>query len=273
MSVSSKSVEPAGRAAPEGQDQPAQADRTPDRQLIRWGGLSGLVGVLLLIGAAVVVMALGLPDASDPETLTDFTDIESGRIAEHFLYLGALVLFACHAFVLRGLLRTAHPAATLFGTVMAAFGLVIMAAGSMLHVSTSPLADSYNAPDASPEDQQAIEYSWQAAQSVFDTLLTTGVLLVPIGLALFGVAMRNAPAFGPRLAWLSIGLGTVGFLGAAIEAIAPGTDLSVLAVLAIAVFNVSVGWRTLGLGTGRAPLSPPLPRPDGAVGPAASIQP
>ena len=44
--------------------------------------MAGLAGVVLLLGAVAVVAGLGLPDASDPETLTDFADIESGRIAE-----------------------------------------------------------------------------------------------------------------------------------------------------------------------------------------------
>jgi hypothetical protein len=215
-----------------------------------------------MLGSVVVVVGLGLPDASDPETLTDFADIESGRIAEHFLYLGALVLFALHAFVLQRLLRPAHPAAALFGTVVAAFGLVIMAASSMLHVSTAPLADLYTAPDASADDQQMIEYAWYGAQSVFDTMLATGVLLVPIGIVLFGIAMRNSPAFGPRLTWLTIGLGVVGVIGAAIEAIDTGSDLSAASVLAIVVFNLSVGWRTLTLGSDES-----LDLTDGAMAP------
>ena len=109
-------------------------------QLSRWGGVAALAGVASMVGTVIVVVALGLPDAADPETLTDFADIESGRIAEHFLYLGALVLFALHVFVLNRLLRAAHSAAALFGTVLQAFGLVILAASAMLHVSTVPLA-------------------------------------------------------------------------------------------------------------------------------------
>jgi hypothetical protein len=210
--------------------------------------VAGLSGVILFLAAAAVVVALGLPDASDPETLTDFADIESGRIAEHLLYLGALMLFALLVFVLHRLLGTALPAAALFGTVMAAFGLGIMAASSLLHVSTSPLADLYTASDTPPEDLPMIEYAWHGAQSVFDTMLTTGVLLVPIGIVLLGLAMRRAPAFGPRLTWLSIGLGAVGIIGATIAVVDPGSMFSALSVLAIVVFNLSVGWRMLKLG-------------------------
>jgi len=214
----------------------------------RWGGLAGLGGAALMLGAGVVVGALGLPDADDVETLRDFADIESGRLAEHFLYLGALMLFALHVLALHWLLRVAHPPAALFGTVMAAFGLVIMAASSLLHVSTSPLADLYTAPDTSPEELRAIEYAWHGAQSVFDTMLATGVLLVPIGIVLLGVAMRNAPAFGARLGSLSIALGTIGIIGAVIAIVDPGSIASAASVLAIALFALSTGWRMLKLG-------------------------
>ena len=227
---------------------PSRPEGNIDRQLSRWGGRAALAGVALMIGAIAVVVALGLPVASDVETLTDFSDIQTGRIVEHFFSLGALILLALHVLVLDRLLRTAHPPATLFDTAVAEFGFGILAAGSMLHVATSPLADLYVAAGTTAEEQQSIEYAWSAAQSVFDTLLATGLLLAPIGIVLLGVAMRRAPAFGATLAWLSIGLGTVGFVGAAIEAIDPDLELSAASVAAIVVFHLSTGWRTLKLG-------------------------
>ena len=95
-------------------DEGSRSDRTPDRRLCRWGGVAALGGVLLMVGTAVVVGVLGLPDASDVETLTDFADIETGRIFEHFFYLGAVVMFALHALALHRLLVRANPAATSF---------------------------------------------------------------------------------------------------------------------------------------------------------------
>jgi len=216
---------------------------------MRWGGGAGVTGFVLLLSSALVVTILGLPDASDIETLTDFANIESGRIAEHFLYLGALIGFALHVFVLHRLLRKTHPAAALFGTVVAAFGYVIMAASSVLHVSTSPLADLYTDPNTPTEDLPAIEYAWHSAQSVFDTMLTTGVLLVPIGIVLLGVAMRSAPVFSSRITMFTIALGTVGIIGAVIAVIDPGSIFSAGSVLAMALFHLGVGWRTLKLAT------------------------
>ncbi len=219
-----------------------------DRRLLRWGGGAGLAGGIALLASFAVVTVLALPDASDVETLTDFADIESGRIAEHFLYLGALMLFALHVFVLDRALRSVHQPAALFGTVFAGFGLVIMAASSMLHLSTAPLAELYTDPAATPEELQAIEYAWHGAQSVFDTMLITGVLLVPIGMIFLGLAMREATAYGSRLSWLAIGLGLVGTVGGVIAVVEPGSLFAALSVLAMVIFHLTVGWRTLGLG-------------------------
>lgn len=246
MSTSPRFDAAGGRAAPEGE--PSQPEPAQIGQMIRWGGVAGVAGVASLLCSAVVVGVMGLPDASDLETLTDFSDIETGRIVEHFFYLGAVMLFALHVFVLHQTLRATHPSAALFGTVMAGFGYVIMAASALLHVSTSPLADLYDDPDRSAEDLHAIEYAWHGAQSLFDTMLTTGVLLVSIGIVLFGVAMRSAPAFGPRLPLFTIALGTVAVICAAIAVIDPGSLLLALSVLGIAVFHLSVGWRTLKVG-------------------------
>ena len=123
-----------------------------------------------------------------------------------------------------------------------------MAASSLLHVSTAPLAELYTAPETPPEDLPAIEYAWHGAQSVFDTMLATGVLLVPIGFVLFGIAMWRATAFGPGLAKLSIGLGAVGIAGATIAVVEPGSAFAAASVLAMVVFHLITGWRTLKMG-------------------------
>ena len=249
MATTSKTDAPMSTATSVEQGGMLGSDGSDYRQLSRWGGVAALAGVASLVGSVIVVVALGLPDASDPETLTDFAVIESGRIAEHFFYLGALMFFALHVFVLHRLLKGAHPAAALFGTVLQAFGLVILAASAMLHVSTAPLARLYSAPDTPTEDLPAIEYAWHAAQSVFDMMLTTGVLLIPIGIALFGVAMRSSLLYGRWLSWAAIGLGLVGTIGAAIEVVDTESDMAALSVLAMVLFHLLVGWRTLTLGT------------------------
>jgi len=204
---------------------------------------------VLMLLAFTVVIGLDLPDASDSETLTDFADIETGRIFENLFYLGAVILFTLHLPVLYQLLKTAHWAAALFGTALSTIGLTVMAASSLLHVSTSPLADLYTDSSTPPDDLPAIEYAWHGAQSVFDSMLATGLLLVPIGMVLLGVAMRRSQQFGQRLAWLAIGLGAIGVVGATVEIVDQALEFSAVSMLAIIVFHLATGWRTLHLGT------------------------
>ncbi len=80
-------------------------------------------------------------------------------------------------------------------------------------------------------------------------MLATGVLLVPIGIVLLGIAMRKAPAFGSGLAMVAIGLGALGTIGAVIAIIDPGIGVLRDERLAIVVFNLVVGWRTWQPGT------------------------
>ncbi len=253
MAVRSQTRTPVEEAGAGGDGSPGSYPDQDVRRLIRWGGVSGVAGFFALLASVVVVTSLGLPDASDVETLTDFADIESGRIAEHFLYLGALLLFALNTVVLYRLIRTSHLAAALFGTVTAAIGYTIMAASSLLHLSTSPLSELYTAPDATPEDLRAIEYAWHGAQSVFDTLLITGVLLVPIGILLCGLAMWVAPAVRRGLSILTLCLGLVGLIGAVIAVVDPGSMFAAAAVLAIAVFHLATGVWMLRSGPLRQP--------------------
>ena len=221
---------------------PDGSEHATDRQMIRWGAVAALAGVISMLVAVGFVISLGLPDASDVESLTDFADIDSGRLGENIFYLGAVVLFALHALVLQRVLSVAHPAASLFGSTLTLIGLAIMAASALLHVSTSPLADLYSSPDTPSEDLVAIESAWHGAQSVFDAMLATGLVLVPIGILLLGVAMRASAAFGPRLTFAALGIGVLGTLGALIEIVDPGSDASAVTVLGIVLFNLISGW-------------------------------
>ncbi len=109
MAISSRPDVSARRTVSVPQGESLRFERTSDQQLCRWGGGAGVAGVISMIAAVAVVVALGLPDASDVETLRDFADIRSGRILEHLFYLGALMMFALHVLVLHRVLRTAHP--------------------------------------------------------------------------------------------------------------------------------------------------------------------
>jgi len=59
--------------------------------------------------------------------------------------------------------------------------------------------------------------------------------------------MRGSRLYGRWLPWVAISLGLVGTIGAAIEVVDTDSDVSAVSVLAIVVFHLLVGWRTLRL--------------------------
>jgi magnesium-transporting ATPase (P-type) len=223
----------------------ASATDVNERQLTRWGGFAGFVGGLLLLGAFLVVGAVGLPDTSNLDSLTDFPDIETARIVENALYLGALVMFALHSLALSRMLWSTNPAPALFGAATSVLGLVTLIAGALLHVTTATMSDLYVASDTSASERQTIAYVWQGAQSVFDTLLITGALLVAVGILLFGLAMRSSATFGPVISWVSIGLGSLGIVGAAVGVVDPGSPAVAGSILGLLVFHLCTGWLSL----------------------------
>ena len=75
---------------------------------------------------------------------------------------------------------------------------------------TSRLSDLYHADGASPDEQATLVLLWQANQGMFDALLLVGLLVMPVGVILLGLAMRRDPAFGKVAGNISMALGVVG---------------------------------------------------------------
>ncbi len=99
----------------------------------------------MFLGTAAVVVVLEPPVAISGlgiATMRNFDETRADRIAEHFLYLGALLMFALHRVDLKRLLQLVKPVAALFGKINMSFGLAMMAASSLFHISTSPLRGS-----------------------------------------------------------------------------------------------------------------------------------
>ena len=106
--------------------------------------------------------------------------------------------------------RTARPSYALFGSALNVFGLAVLAAGAIPHVVTSRLSDLYHADSATPGQQATLVLLWQANQGMFDALLLVGLLVMPVGVILFGLVMRRDPGFGKAAGNLSVALGVVG---------------------------------------------------------------
>lgn len=220
-----------------------------EKSILRWGGLAGILGgVLLIIVFGIVAVFVG-PDPVEIEGwVTRFPGIRAARTVENSLYLLVLLLWAVHSLALYEALRRSRPAPALFGTGLGIVGLTVMAAGALPHVATVPLSDLYHAPGASPETQATLALLWRATWGIFEALLGAGLFAVTIGVLALGAAMVGAAGFGRRTGWVSIGLGGIGIAATLVFFIDPPSPVAALAVFALIIFHLVVGWKLFKLG-------------------------
>lgn len=219
-----------------------------EQNLLKTGGLAGILGSIIFI---VVFVIVGVFVGEDPieleEWLTRFPDIKTARIFENSLYLLVLILWIPHAVALFYALKSKSLAAALFGTSISIAGLIVIAAGALPHIATSQLADVYYAADATSTDQATIVLMWQGTWAVFDALLIAGLAFIPFSFLSFGVAMRQHSDFGSVYGWLSIVLGILGFGAIGISMVNPNSPSPAIIVFGMIIFHFVIGWKLFNL--------------------------
>jgi hypothetical protein len=221
-----------------------------DRSVLRWGGLAGILGGILLVLVFAIVSVFVGPEylgADAERRVNRFPEVRAARTAENSLYLVVLVLWVAHFLALYRALRRANLAAALFGSVLGILGLVVLATGALLHVATAPISDLYHAPGVTAEEQATLVLLWQATQGIFDAFLIVGLVLLPIAHIALGVAMVGAPAFGKGLSRVTLVLGVAGVAAASTLLVTPTSPIAVIGMLASIVFHLVLGWRTYRL--------------------------
>ncbi|MBA2666328.1 MAG: hypothetical protein H0U69_04755 [Trueperaceae bacterium] len=219
-----------------------------EKSVLQWGGLAGVLGGIIFILVFVIV---GVFVGMEFVEVMRFPDVKAARIVENSLYLAVLILWVVHFLALYRALRETSLAPALFGSTLSILGLVVLAADSLHHIWQTPISDLYHASGATLEAQATLVLLWQATHGIFNTLLVTGLLLLPIGVIALGVAMFKAPAFGKGFGGLSVVLGVAGVVAASVLVV----DVSAIAavgVFALIVFHLVLGWKVYSLS--RAPL-------------------
>jgi hypothetical protein len=219
-----------------------------EKSVLRWGGLAGVLGSLVLIVSGIVSVSVG-PEPTQLEELLRFPEVRAARTVENSLYLLALLLWASHFLALHHALRKSRPAPALFGSGLGFIGLAVMAAGALLHVSSVPLSNLYHAPGTTAEAQATLALIWQATWGVFEALLGTGLFAVAIGVVALGVAMVPIPDFGRRMGWVSMVLGVIGIAAALVFIIDPPSPIAALGAPALIVSPLAVGSQVYRLST------------------------
>jgi hypothetical protein len=226
---------------------PAQRQHE-DRSILRWGGLAGIGGSVLFVAVfAIVVIFAGPEPAGAAGPISRFPEIRVARTVENGLYLAVLALWVPLALALLHSLRRTRPASALFGSALNILGLAVLAAGAIPHVVTSRLSDLYHADGATPDEQATLVLLWQANQGMFDALLLVGLLVMPVGVILLGLAMRRDPAFGKVAGNVSVALGTVGLAAATVMLVDPQTAVTAIGIFALIGFHLLAGWKTYRL--------------------------
>ena len=219
-----------------------------EKSVLRWGGLAGILGGIILILSMVVVVGF-VP--ADPPTFSElvarFPNVQMIRVAENVLYLLGLVSGIPLFLAMFLSLRKTSLAPALFGSALSIVGLIAMIAFATPHVAHSPLSEIYHTPGTTLEAQETLGLIWKAIWGVTDTPLYVGFFVGMLGITLLGVAMFRSPDFGKGLRWVSVVLGAVGFLAALLQLIDTASDIGALSFIIYIVFYFVLGRKIYSL--------------------------
>ena len=219
-----------------------------ERSVLRWGGLAGMLGSVLMIVTFFIVGVFVGTDYSAAYLIERFPEMRAARTVENGLFLAALILWVPHFLALYRALWRESLAPALFGSVLGIMGLVVMMAEALPHVAQAPISDLYHAPGATPEEQATLVFLWQATMGILEAMLLAGFVLLPIGLVCLGVAMLRAPAFGKGLGGATMVLGALGVGGASLLLVNPASVPGAMAgVFTLIIFHFVLGWKVYRL--------------------------
>ena len=223
-----------------------------EKSVLQWGGLAGILGsITLIVVFGIVGVFVGLEPVEPAREVMRFPDVRTALIVGDSLYLVVLILWVIHFLALYRALRETSLTPALFGSVLGILGLVVLAADSLHGPWQKPISDLYHAPGATLEAQATLVLLWQVTGGIFNALLVTGLVLLPIGVIALGVAMFKAPAFGKGFGGLSVVLGVVGVVAASVLLVDPRSMVAIPGVFALIVFHLVLGWKVYSLS--RAP--------------------
>ena len=219
-----------------------------EKSVLRWGGLAGILGGIILI---LVMIFVAVAIGSGPDDLNDvvarFPDIHMLRVIENGVYLVGLLLEILLFLALFYALRKDSLAPALFGSALGIVGLISMAISATPHVAHHPLSEIFQAAGTTAEAQEAIAIMWQGTWGVFNAPLYVGFFVVPLGIILLGMAMFGASDFGKGLGWMSVVIGVLAFVAAISQMIDPAGDIGALSYIVPIIFYFVLGIKTYRL--------------------------
>lgn len=212
-----------------------------DQSTARLGGLAGISGSLLLLGVfAFLSVFVGLETVDAQAALDRYPDIRWARVIENTAYLFALALWALHSVSLFVAIRADAPATALAAVVMSVLGLAILAAGAIPHTAETVISNLYHAPERTPELIPVLIVAWEVSLGWVDTFVVTGLVLTPVGLLLYGMAMLRSQRFAAWTGWASLLFAAAG-LYAAVAGLIEESDIIAIGMFALIFFHIVIG--------------------------------
>lgn len=217
-------------------------DNEQEKRLLRWGGLSGIMGgVLFICVFAFVIIFIPSEPASLKEFVTRFPEIKLTRTLENLLYLTALLSVIPFFISMYHALKTTNLPSALFGSVISIIGLSSMVIFATPHIAHSKISDLYHTLELSVQEQETIALLWQSTWGMFDTGLYVGFFTVPIGFILLGIAMYKTEHFGLGFGLTSQILGILGLTSAVLQIVNPASPIGAISYFSLIFYSFIFG--------------------------------
>ncbi|MGB2955870.1 MAG: hypothetical protein WBB64_07865 [Anaerolineales bacterium] len=213
-----------------------------DKSVLKWGGLAGILGgIILILSMAVVVGFVPADPPTFAELVARFPDVQTIRVVENILYLLGLVAGIPLALAVFWSMRKTNLAPALFGSVLVIVGLICMIAMATPHVAHSFLSEIYHSAGTTLEAQETLGLIWKATWGVTDTPLYVGFFVGMLGFTLLGAATFGSPDFGKATRWVSVVLGAAGLVTALLQLITPTSDIGAVSFFAYIILYFVLG--------------------------------
>ena len=238
-------------------DEPAAITAAEETAVIRWGGVSGLVGGIIFVASIVYqVVFIGTgTTAAGAGPIMRFPGLQTQIIIGQTLFLVGTVLMVPLFLALYRALRRSALAPALFGFGLSFLGLAVRAVESEPNVAMAQISAQYHAAGATVAQQDAAVIVWQATQGMFNEFDTCAYIFLSVGFILLGIAMIRTPKFGTALGALTAIIGVIGLLGVAAVPVTSAI-FAIPAALTFVIFPLLLGWKVFSVSRGSNPAAP-----------------
>jgi hypothetical protein len=222
-----------------------------ERNLLRWGGLAGIVGAVVFLVSIVYQVAFVGTDttAAGAGPVMRFPGLQTQIIVGQTLFLVGVLLFVPLFIALYRNLRGSSLAPALFGGVLSFLGLAVLAVESEPNVAMAQISAQYHAAGATAAQQATAVQLWQATQGMFNQFDTCAYIFLSVGFIVLGAAMLTAPSFGKLFGGLSAAFGVAGLVALASFPVDSGS-FAPFALITFAIFPLIMGWKLFGQSKG-----------------------